>query len=701
MVKTMNPSPKLSTAPLQHPALDFDFLRREGIHHLQAMSGLLWTDHNSHDPGITILEQLCYALTDLAYRISYDMPDLLTQEGQDTYEDLYLPSVILPVRPVTSNDFRKLILDVDGVKNAWIEKIKSQEQALYYSSHDRQHHLTPTGVLSEPVLLLGLYNVKVELADTLYIDGNAGQRQQQIRQEIINKLHANRGLCEDFEHIDILTPQYVQIDAEIEIDAVDDAEGILTQIFRRIANYISPYIPRHSLNDMLQTGKQIDELFDGPLLKNGFIDTTFLEQAQRRTEIRASDFIHEMMDVPGVKAIASINMTSIESDRWLLKLNPQAAPKLNLNLDTHGIVLRRNGLLVNVDKMRVKRDFFQQLRDQEGIDIFKPTLQLQEQQFLHPPVGQDRHVTHYASIQHQFPENYGIGHVGLPKTATPERQAQAKQLKAYLLFFDQLLANYFAQLAHVHELFSFSGTIEQAYFSQVLHDESLDLQSLYKTDITSFESIVQKINENPFAKPDNPFIASTESETPLREARDSRRNRFLNHLLARFAEQFTDYSLILYQVEASADYKQAILKHYPQLSSRRGTAFNYLEPISTDNQSGLEMNLRHKLGFGDDQHLYIIEHILLRPMQGDETQTVPFLEDATRDPFSLRVSVVLLDSDSDKKTFIERKIREEVPAHLLVNFLWLDEASITIFIESYHDWIETRRFYYLEKVKEL
>jgi hypothetical protein len=57
--------------------LDYNFLRREGIRHLERLAGPLWTDFNLHDPGITILEQLCYALTDLSYRIAYDLKDLL------------------------------------------------------------------------------------------------------------------------------------------------------------------------------------------------------------------------------------------------------------------------------------------------------------------------------------------------------------------------------------------------------------------------------------------------------------------------------------------------------------------------------------------------------------------------------------------------------------------------------------------------
>ena len=61
-------APTLSTAPHGHRALDYAALRAAGLRHLERLAGHLWTDFNDHDPGITILEQLCYALTDVAYR---------------------------------------------------------------------------------------------------------------------------------------------------------------------------------------------------------------------------------------------------------------------------------------------------------------------------------------------------------------------------------------------------------------------------------------------------------------------------------------------------------------------------------------------------------------------------------------------------------------------------------------------------------
>ncbi|MCI5149277.1 MAG: hypothetical protein D3916_07810, partial [Candidatus Electrothrix sp. MAN1_4] len=102
--------------------LDFHTLRREGIRLIEQLGSKFWTDYNTHDPGITILEQLCYALTDLLYRIDYPVQDLLAEDGSDPFASLFSPAKILPSSPVTLLDLRKFILDINGVRNAWIER---------------------------------------------------------------------------------------------------------------------------------------------------------------------------------------------------------------------------------------------------------------------------------------------------------------------------------------------------------------------------------------------------------------------------------------------------------------------------------------------------------------------------------------------------------------------------------------------------
>src|SRR3982751_6877236 len=114
---TSNQPATISTDPPVYPASDFRFLRTEGLTWIQKLASTSWTDHNTHDPGITILDLLCYAITDLTYRLDYDMKDLLAVETGNPYESLYSPAQVLTVNPITLSDFRKILLDIQGVNN--------------------------------------------------------------------------------------------------------------------------------------------------------------------------------------------------------------------------------------------------------------------------------------------------------------------------------------------------------------------------------------------------------------------------------------------------------------------------------------------------------------------------------------------------------------------------------------------------------
>ena len=78
---------KKNTSESDKTMPDYYFLRRQGIKHIARLGSSLWTDYNTHDPGITILEQLCYALTDLGYRINHSLPDILAENNDAPFAD--------------------------------------------------------------------------------------------------------------------------------------------------------------------------------------------------------------------------------------------------------------------------------------------------------------------------------------------------------------------------------------------------------------------------------------------------------------------------------------------------------------------------------------------------------------------------------------------------------------------------------------
>ena len=74
--------------------LDYNFLKSKGLEHIQKLAGKNWTDFNIHDPGVTILEQLAFALTELGYRSNLDFADLLASQqnkklGTDTKDTFF------------------------------------------------------------------------------------------------------------------------------------------------------------------------------------------------------------------------------------------------------------------------------------------------------------------------------------------------------------------------------------------------------------------------------------------------------------------------------------------------------------------------------------------------------------------------------------------------------------------------------------
>ncbi len=295
---TLNTSQTISNAPLEEKAMDFQWLRDEGIKHLQRLSGAIWTDYNLHDPGVTMLDQLCYALTDLSYRIDYDIDDLLTGKNGNTFESLYSPAQILTTNPVTLLDIRKIIIDVPDVKNAWVELATETDPVVYLNPTDKSLRLTNPDQTNVVLPIKGLYKVFIEKK-------NVGS---DVQPAVRQRLMACRNVGEDFAEITVLDSQMIYLNGSIELGEVEDVNAFAADLFLRISRFISPVISFYTLDEMLQKGLRIDEIVDGPLLQHGFIDSEELLKFDRKTELHTSDIIRELMDVKGVSAVNNIEL---------------------------------------------------------------------------------------------------------------------------------------------------------------------------------------------------------------------------------------------------------------------------------------------------------------------------------------------------------------------------------------------------------
>jgi len=548
-----------------------------GLRQLQGYAGGLWTDHNTHDPGITMLEMLCYALTDLCYRACFPLEDLLAAREDDRKNmerQFFRPRQALPNGPLTELDYRKLLVDVEGVRNAWIQPVERR----YYADAVRgQLSSGDPGPPARPVRLKGLYRALIEYQG----EAPAPAERARIAAAARAALQARRNLCEDFVEVAAVETQPFLLCGEIEIEPQADATDTYARILLAVQQYLAPGVKRYSRAEMLQHprpdgGPRTDpDLFDGPELAHGFIEEAELADAELRRTIRLSDAISLVMDIAGVRSVRELVIRAADhgaaaaardESKW--EVSVQAGKRCVLDPENSRLVLYKGSMPLVRSPDAVPR--YRQLKEEEESEFRSRPLDDPE-----IPLGTFRDAAVYETVQKHFPALYCIGDAAPPAGASPERKAQALQLEAYLLFFDQLLANSFAQLGEVRQLFSWDDGVEHTYF----HQSVRGLEALYKANADAIE------------------LESAEAAL-------KRRNRFLDHLIARFAEALHDdleiqAALFGTTRAAVARAKCAFLGDYPRLGGERGLAFDYTAgSASGASVSGLERRLAHRLGLG-------------------------------------------------------------------------------------------------------
>lgn len=566
--------------------LDFFYLRKKGIEYIESFGSKFWTDFNEHDPGITILEMLCYAISDLGMRLNLPIENIL--ESNDTNKSIpkqfFKASEVLPSSPVTQNDYRKLFIDIKGVRNCWLAK---HEKTVYVDckkdklSYDIKDYENLSENLRKSFELNGLYD--------LYVDFESSKPAEIeiVKQKIRKQYHANRNLCEDLVDIKKVVDYPIKICADIEVDTQADEELVHANVIDALESYLSTTVNFYSLKQMIDKGYSTLEIFDGPVLENGFIDTKELLTADLRNEVRLSDIMRIIMSVPDVLLIKDISLGNCGGDdlenKWLICLSTYQKPIVcaksvfNYNKGLLPLNINQAQVKIYLDAIKAEKD--------------KATTNASQDKELDIPNGEYLNTDFYTTIQNDFPETYGIGEVGLPTRASIERKSKAKQLKGYLLFFDQILGSYFKQLGQVSELLSVSGNFTRTLFTQVVKDieEANDIVDGYEN--YSDETITELL----FDQQDNNI---------------ERRNKILDHLLSRFAENFSEYVFVNKIIYGNTTDqvvlrdKENFLKDYKAVSKERGNAFDYYkQPITnlwnTNNVSGAEKRISRLIGIKD------------------------------------------------------------------------------------------------------
>jgi len=830
----------ISTGRPEHISLDFERLRSEGIRHLENLATEIWTDFNAHDPGITILEVLCYAITDLAYRTRIlPIADIASSGGSG--KPWFEAAEILPVSPVTAKDFRKILIDLDGIRNAWIERavpgdlgIKRQKEETGTSDNapvfifklrcivdgkwdevvlndlvsrfvsaknadgtDNPDYKTIIKTITEVVTfsdqqgfieriktideikkdlkkglkdtlidkeintdaivkkiictqgyfefnttgdalaLSGIYRILLEADDD--IDPKSSKQTEKIVRRAMRRLQQNRSLGHDF-----LEPEVVQnwkfcVCMDIETEPAANEKMIAAEILHRIQEFLVPTIRFYNFVEMRAKGYASDQIFNGPLLRHGFIDDREMEQATLPKYIFHSDLMRIAMGTPGVLDVHELSIKGPSTkgkyvQHCAIPVSDDDLPipvghlKPLLDACCSRVQVHR-GDLVSVFFGDALEEEYNGLRmaaqrlsfDQPGGPVF-------DGGSFRPDLGD------YESVQFEFPGNYMIG----SHRPHPGRIYSSRQTQAYLLFFDQILSSYLSQLGRVKKLFAvqqnpeeptrvlpalfeapgalelmgdyaeltfplaaYAGVkglaeekektllaendqlgavigktddeaIKEALKQQIKQNETLintwkelvsamkklenksfaGISALRKTvsekagDLYSeIATVVDKTVWEHFSDlADNNIIQALEKIGDPPAQRQERRNKLLDHLIARFGESFSEYVASLLRADSNpednpwrqdfAEYlhdKARFLENIPVIGAERGKGLNYQkrqedkspDVWNTNNVSGLQKRVSALLGMdaGRQQSLlgklpYYFDITAKQPAQG-------------------------------------------------------------------------------------
>jgi len=652
--------PVLPSGPAEHILLDYAALRADAIKELERLTDTRWTDFNAHDPGITILEALCYALTDFGYRLFHPLPDLLTPAPDEAAPPSVFagPITSLSSRAVTPEDLRAAVIDVPGVRNAWVEPASPVLHVPLYDPATQTLKLlpsdqpTPDG--STRLALKGLWRVLVEP------EGGA-LSSNQVEADVAARLHGERALAEDFEEIQVLGPFGVKLDLAIELTPDAQGEAVLNAIGARFDAYFSPIILRRSAAEVLALGDPT-ALVEGPLPRRGLPDRAALAAARRHRAIYRSDLVREAMAVPGVAAVRHINFQE-RKEHWSLPVPDDGVPVLNREASHFTVVSARgDAQIIKMEEPTSKK--------------IRPELSEAERDLI-PAVGRWRNPAAYRPVGADLPPTYGVGEGTLTASAPMERRVAASRLRGYLGIFDIILAGHFAQLAELPALFGAGGGAKP-YPMGAVHETLPHANA-------------------PKILPDLDKLAKSGEQEDAPDAL-RRRNALLNHLLARFGEDLPNDPLNPNLITRKEEFLQAL----PIIGGSRGGGVDLLALPDEGSDPPLIRRIMVELGLTEDAKPLLLEHILLRPQPGDVGQPAPLLElVASADPFSLQVTIVLQrnagpQNDAATTEAEERRIaaaiRNALPAHLVCWVVWLEPERMADARDAYRSWlVATRR----------
>lgn len=583
--------------------INFDTLYQQALAEVLRLAGRVWTDKGEHDPGITMLQALAYAVSDVAYRHSLPLVDMLTPEfiGEQTgiFIEGFGPDRALTCGPVTEDDFRRGLLDlhtIDGnpgtdtgflFRNAQLKRETAAEQLAYgYDPQFRKFMFSPPNPLPADY-----QNLTVAGTYKLYVELSVGVTKEVALPILQAYLRDNRNLCEQVR--EIKWPDAGNHDVHMAVELDDDCTDparVLAQIWQMCLSVISPQATHSSVTDLQELGWTNDRIFQGPRLKHGWL--TELPPAVDYSvpeSVTLMPIAVGVLAIPGVAALRRLGWDSSQTvppdsgsrpaDRYIRPWTGQLSRFLS------SVKVYKRGQLLTLTEEEVER--------------YLPILERYDDQPLVVPFGRWRKPAKYYWAGQRLPPCYGLHN----ETPTP----QQIQLHQFLLPFEQSLVDACSLLAELPDLLSFERRGDNLVWGEYR----------WPFDVGTVPDQVHAAYKQPLQASAEPLHHDADKELAI-----------VDYLLSYFGENRADRTLWVSPADGEdfLEGQQGYLRNITDINYNRAS-------LRIESVSALQQRIAARLGFGGAMFnnpgsvaklpFYIIEHRALLPASPSGSYATP------------------------------------------------------------------------------
>jgi len=378
----------------------YTHLQERALKEVQSLAGEVWTDYNEHDPGVTILDILNYALLETDYRLQFGWQDYLSLPEDGFIPEmhaLFAPSSVFTVNPVTATDYRKLLV-------AAIEGLSDVQVTIHKES--------------------GIYDFLLDVSVNV-----SEQRKEEIREEVCMLFHTHRNLCENLGEVDFLDYVPLVFCMEAEIKETENPDRVMADVYFEVQEFLRSGVRFRRVDELLAEGKTVDEILEGPEQIRMVIDEESM--CTGRMEFDMVSLYQRMKEMQGICRIVSLSFYEggqVFHHTIRRKSLRQAYTVIPFAEGGQTVILTKKGKQVMVCKDEVQRmlsvryaaEYGAQNRTTDGDLLNTYPGGMYRDLFVHSPVLQD------------FPECY--------------RESATEGFVKYLTLFDDLINSGLAEL---------------------------------------------------------------------------------------------------------------------------------------------------------------------------------------------------------------------------------------------------------------